>query len=50
VDNFKAEQYRNPGASSNRKSGNTIARVMALQHRQMSRLLGYSLLLDTPEA
>lgn len=48
--NFEAKQYGNTGASSNRKSGNIIARVMAPQHKQMSRLLGYSLLLGTSEA
>lgn len=50
VGNFKTHSYRNPGASSNRKSGNIIARAMAPRHKQMSRLLGYSLLLGTSEA
>lgn len=50
VGDFKVEHYRNSGVSSNRKSGNIIARVMKPQHKQMSRMLGYSLLLGTSEA
>ncbi len=48
--NFRVPYYGNAGGASNRKSGNLVARVMAPQHRQMSRLLGYSLLLGTTNA
>lgn len=48
--NFKAEGYRNPVTSSNRKSDSTLARLMKPQHKRMSRMLGYTLTLGTPEA
>lgn len=48
--NFKAKQYRNLVTSSNRKSNGTLARFMKPQHMRMSRMLGYTLTLGTPEA
>lgn len=47
---FKAKDYPKAASASNRKSGNIIAHVMSPRHKRMSRMLGYSLLLGTPEA
>ncbi|WP_199738002.1 hypothetical protein [Falsigemmobacter faecalis] len=50
VGNFKAKSYKKPDSASNLKSGNIVAQVMPPQYKQMSRMLGYSLLLGTANA
>lgn len=50
VGHFKSKSYPKAGAPSSKRADGILSKYMKPEHKRMSRMLGYCLTLDTPEA